>query len=219
MCIHALAIRWIGLPALLLGIAVYARAHEQRHTTDAHEAPIAIGTDQSADADGGHRHEVGTVHTAGEADADAGLPHWTVVTGRFHPLIVHLPIGLLSAAALLHLTNLWFKSPAVAGFVRVGLFAGAIVAVAAAGLGWLNAATAEHGDAALVETHRWRGIALACAAVTAAVISEAAVRAKERARLWRVALVLAAASLLVLVVLAGHSGGALVYGADYPFGP
>ena len=57
--------------------------------------------------------------------------------GRWHTLIVHFPIALLTVALLLEVWSMIQRKPAVASATRVLIAMGALGAVAAAGLGWL----------------------------------------------------------------------------------
>ena len=57
--------------------------------------------------------------------------------GRWHTLVVHFPIALLSVALLLEVWSMVRRKPVVASATRVLIAFGAVSAVAAAGLGWL----------------------------------------------------------------------------------
>ena len=159
----------------------------------------------SSDHDHGDHHE-GTVSVVGRTI------RWA---GRFHPMVVHFPIGLLVAALLAEILRMVTGRPWLGGAARFCVLLGAAGAVAAAALGWAHAAFAGYaGDmAATLLTHRWLGTSVALWAVTTAGISEAAIRSGGDGwqRLYRAMLVVGA----VLVGLTGHFGGVLVYGASY----
>jgi uncharacterized membrane protein/mono/diheme cytochrome c family protein len=123
---------------------------------------------------------------------------------RFHPLIVHFPVGLLTAAFLAELLRRVRPRWNTEGAATFCLALGALSSVPSAGLGWLLAANSAHtGDD--LELHRWIGVATA---VLALLVWWAAVRMPAR-RFWLL-LVLAA-----IVGAAGHTGGVLSYGADW----
>src|SRR5258707_8763664 len=80
--------------------------------------------------------------------------------GRFHPLIVHLPIALLLLVPLLEFLGLfrrWNDLRASAGFV---LLLASISAFVAAFLGWLLAWSGGY-EGTLVTRHMWGGFSLA----------------------------------------------------------
>lgn len=138
-------------------------------------------------------------------------PTSTRFLGRLHPLVVHLPIGILLLTALLELAS---RRPAWAGVreaVPTGLALGTLTAVVSAAAGWL---LAEEGgyESAMLDWHRILGIGVA---VTAA-LAWAADHARRRgsalgARSYPALLTLSVACLFG----AGHLGGSLTHGADY----
>ena len=82
------------------------------------------------------------------------------LTGRFHPLLVHLPLGILLAALALH----WFSNrPAYAAWrpaVSPLLLAGALTAIASCISGYLLKRDGGY-DEDLLGKHQWAGIATA----------------------------------------------------------
>lgn len=119
--------------------------------------------------------------------------------GRFHPLLVHLPIGFLLLAVLLE----WWPSDKLRPAVRIGWGLGALAAVAAAGCGWLLAS--EAGGGGTLFWHRWLGVGVAVLAVAGVWITRnGGLGAKGY-------------GLLVagLLGLAGHQGGNLTHGETY----
>jgi uncharacterized membrane protein/YHS domain-containing protein len=135
--------------------------------------------------------------------------------GRFHVLVVHFPVALLIVAALSELLALLLKSHRLADFTRFNLTLGAATAVAAAILGWLDAwgmhPTGERAD--LLLSHRWLGTGTALLATLTFLIS------------WLVCLVphprlihayrIFVFATAILVAVAAHFGGRLVFGSDY----
>lgn len=128
--------------------------------------------------------------------ADFGL-----FVGRFHPLLVHLPIGFLLLAALLE----WWPGDKARPAIRISWFVGAVSAVAAAGCGWLLAAESGGGDG--VFWHKWLGISVAVLAVAGVFITRNGGKISK------------GFGLLVAAVLglAGHQGGNLTHGESYLF--
>jgi hypothetical protein len=85
---------------------------------------------------------------------------------------------------------------------------GAAGAVAAAGLGWLDAWGGAGAGAAALGRHRWLGTAAAGWALVTAGLTVRDERRVVRSGRFRAALLLAA----VLVAATGHFGGVLVHG-------
>jgi uncharacterized membrane protein len=125
--------------------------------------------------------------------------------GRLHPLLVHLPIGMLAALAALEIAARLprFKNAAAsAGFI---LALAAPLAVVTAVCGWLLSLGGGYDDT-LLAWHKWLGTGTAVAAVIAALLFQ------------RGKLIAYRASLFVtvgLLMAAGHLGGSLTHGSDY----
>jgi hypothetical protein len=130
------------------------------------------------------------------------LTDTTLFLGRFHPLIVHLPIGFLLLAVLLEFWPGTRARPAIS----VAWALGALSAVAAAGAGWLLASGGDYGGDVLF-WHRWAGVAVAALAVGGVFVQrKGGVTAKVYGLMTAAAL-----------TLAGHQGGNLTHGEDYLF--
>jgi len=126
--------------------------------------------------------------------------------GRLHPLVVHLPIGILLLLALFELAGRWSRFPRLGEGQRTAVLVfGAVAALVAAGLGWL---LAEQGDfsGSLLERHQLLGFLTAAAAVALLIV--------QGLRWTRVYAPLLTVT-VVLLSAAGHYGGALVHGEDY----
>ena len=130
------------------------------------------------------------------------LTDYALFVGRFHPLIVHLPIGFLLLAVVL---ELW-PGDRVRPAIRVAWVLGAASAVAAAVAGWLLASDGGYGGPTLF-WHRWAGVAVAALAVGGIFVqNKGGVTAKVYGLMTAAAL-----------TLAGHQGGNLTHGEEYLF--
>lgn len=125
--------------------------------------------------------------------------------GRWHPLLVHLPIGLMVLLAFLELLS---RSPRFKG---ANSNAGIILALAVplsvftAFLGWLLSLAGGY-DERLLQLHKWTGIGTAAACLVAGLFYRLDLKKPYRFTL--------AATFLALVV-ASHFGGSLTHGSDY----
>lgn len=190
-----------------------AAPEDYRATLDALPKPAAAGAFPLVKA-----REIDAGAPGAGASGAAPWPDPAVLAGRLHPAAVHLPVGLIVAAALAALARVvaprarWCPPPATVVFL-------AVLAAPAAGVaalsGWQLAVERPLTGAAaeLLELHRWLGVATAWLAVVAAWL---VVRLDlDRQRGWAAA---ALAGLALLVGATGHLGGALVHGLDFlPF--
>src|SRR3954467_4173245 len=132
--------------------------------------------------------------------------------GRMHPLLIPFPVALLIAAAAAEAAAAVTRSARWHDAAVVNARAGAVFAALAVAAGWrLSLAPAMVGTP-LLEWHKWTGAgcaALAAAAALAAWSGPGEPRARRR--VYQAALLGAA----VMVAIAGHLGGQMVWGADF----
>ena len=125
--------------------------------------------------------------------------------GHLHPLLVHLPIGLILLVALLEFLALFPR------FKQANSNAGLILALAvpaaamAALCGWLLSQAGGYQDK-LLQWHKWTGIGTAVACALAGLLYRLQWRSAYRWCLF---------PSVVLLVVAGHFGGSLTHGTDY----
>ena len=127
-----------------------------------------------------------------------------------HPLSVHFPIALWTAAIIFAVLWLIFRKPSLDAAAVAALVLGAVIAIVTAATGLHAAATVPHPDAAheLLEDHE--DLALASFAV-AAVLSIWRLVLWQRLRKIQSAFPVALLALAVLVNLTADLGGRLVY--------
>jgi hypothetical protein len=151
---------------------------------------------------------------AADVDSTLGIVHLLRWVGRFHVLVIHFPIALLTAAALGEMWYAWRGVRVPMPAVRFCVALGAAGAIAAALLGWLHADFGGFGadDPGTLGLHRWVGTAAALWAVPLVWLSEERdVRRGSRSNSFRIALWLGA----LLTGIAGHLGGILVHGSSF----
>lgn len=121
--------------------------------------------------------------------------------GHLHPVIVHLPIGILLLGVLMmvyeHYSKVDLQLP-----ISFTFLVGSISAVLACIAGWILSNSGEY-DALLVQKHQWTGI-------STAVIGLLVYFLKQYRKLLAVILTL-------LVFITGHYGGTLTHGENYLF--
>ena len=121
--------------------------------------------------------------------------------GHLHPVIVHLPIGILLLGVLMmvyeHYSKVDLQLP-----ISFAFLVGSSSAVLACIAGWILSNSGEY-DALLVQKHQWTGI-------STAVIGLLVYFLKQYRKLLAVILTL-------LVFITGHYGGTLTHGENYLF--
>jgi len=123
--------------------------------------------------------------------------------GSFHPLLVHLPIGILLLAALFQLLSQKEKYHSLASAVCITLFIGMISAIASCISGYLLSGTGDY-DEGMIFNHQWSGIALAIVSIFAWYLNR-----KGRQITW-ISIIM-----VLLIILTGHFGGSITHGSDY----
>ncbi len=135
---------------------------------------------------------------------------WLHFLGRFHPLVLHLPIGALLLLGLLEALHMVRKGWNLDVACRVVLWASVLSAVPAVLAGFLLASGGGYGEA-LLARHQWLGWATALLAVWLLYVRRVSVLRPRIIWLYRPLLVINVA----LLSLAGHFGGSLTHGSDY----
>ena len=142
--------------------------------------------------------------------------NWEIFIGRFHPLVVHLPIGIFILGYCFELLlrfgfqKLVPSRKIVILTYSLGLLAGLIAALT----GWLLSFSEDYGIEPLND-HKQLGIATLVVMLLVIIYQVKAPAAKYRLKL-------AASSLAVLLIaLTGHFGGNLTHGPSYlvEYGP
>ncbi len=156
---------------------------------------------------------IGLLCLSGPAQAAETPPaNLTLFLGRFHPLLVHLPIGFLLIAFLMEAFSRFPKFAQLKHGTSFVLLLGAISAAVAALLGYLLSLGGGY-DKDLLFLHQWLGIGVAVVSVLAYLL-------KTNARLQQYPVAskayLPTLALCALVLMgAGHYGGSLTHGSDY----
>lgn len=137
---------------------------------------------------------------------------WVLFLGRFHPLLVHFPIGLLLFAVLLEFLSRVKGYEGIGAAVPVALLAGALTGLASGVTGYMLSTGGGYGESTL-GWHKWLGIASVVLAFLAWGLRHYGQKHAVGALLYRPVLVVMA----LVVSVAGHFGGSLTHGSDYLF--
>lgn len=136
---------------------------------------------------------------------------WELI-GRLHPLVVHLPIGILIAAFLFELLTIRGKRPELRSGIRWLVCIGTGTALVAAIVGLMLAYGGNYPEATL-SYHRWTGISTVFLAIIACLLL---FRAEKSNRAFDLNLYRSVLGLSILfLVFAGHYGASLTHGSDY----
>jgi uncharacterized membrane protein len=125
----------------------------------------------------------------------------TELIGHLHPLIVHLPIGILIFAYILMILQ-QFRKIDMNVAIDLAILLGTMSSVMACIAGWFLAQSGDYETEAIFK-HQWTGISTAILGVLAYFLK------KHR---W----ILATATIICLTI-AGHFGGNLTHGEGYLF--
>ncbi len=168
---------------------------------------------QPSAADDTHvKEEVAHDHEA-DHPASTGFAKLISFLGKFHPLSVHLPIGLILAAALAELLFLFTGTPLFRNAARFNLLIAVLGVVVAIPLGLAAASGTHYPDdySAILFRHKLLGFTTLGGITLTAALSEWLHRKGTGTCRYRTAL-----GLSVLIVGAtGHLGGLLVFGMNH----
>lgn len=140
----------------------------------------------------------------------------TLFFGRFHPVLVHLPIGILILAFIFELLSRRKGFKKLKPAVRPALALGSCAAIAAAASGYFLSLEGGY-DQVMVDNHQRFGIGTAVlAVVTYLFISNASLLKKSYRKPTRL---IAFLPLMVLIVYTGHLGGSITHGEDFLTAP
>jgi mono/diheme cytochrome c family protein/uncharacterized membrane protein len=128
----------------------------------------------------------------------------TEFIGHFHPVLVHLPIGILLIAALFQLLSRKEKLQSLHVAVGIALFWGMISAIVSCISGFLLSRSDDY-DESLISKHQWFGISVAVSSIIAYYLS----KKNSKYTKWVMAL------MTLLIIITGHLGGSITHGSDY----
>ena len=134
--------------------------------------------------------------------------------GRWHPLLVHLPIGMLVMAFLFALLSRKGSYATLAPAVPVTLLFGAASAVAASISGYLLSLGGGY-DTRTLSLHQWLGISTALVSVLCWLLYRKPVEEQDILHPLRKLRFAFLAMMVILLCITGHFGGTLTHGEGY----
>ena len=123
---------------------------------------------------------------------------------HLHPVLVHLPIGILLIAVLFQFLSAKEKFQSLHTAISIALFWGMLSAIASCISGFLLSQSGDY-DEDLVSKHQWLGIATAAVSVVAWFLN----KKNNKQIKWAMGL------MALLIIITGHLGGSLTHGSDY----
>ena len=131
-----------------------------------------------------------------------------IFMGRFHPLVVHLPIGFLLLAAMAQIATRWHKFNPIKPFLVYLWGLGVLSAAVAVLFGYLLSLTGDYDEDTLF-WHKWIGVAVLAFSFLCYYISK---RQKENTSTIQWMLIVLATGAMMYT---GHLGGNLTHGSTY----
>ena len=126
--------------------------------------------------------------------------------GRFHPVLVHLPIGILLLACFFQILTIKDRFTVLQPAIPVMFFWGMISAVFSCITGLMLYRSGDY-EGVLVERHQWMGITVAIASLVLYLLYQLSI-GERSARIFSIIII-------ILVTITGHLGGSLTHGTDF----
>lgn len=138
------------------------------------------------------------------------LPVWLQVAGRLHPVLLHLPIGIIVLAVFLLMLRSQFKAKQFRKLMSYCLVIAALTASLTAFFGLLLSVGGDYGEA--LQRHKVSGLILGWLSYVVLVFYQSSSEIKA---LKRGGIVL----LFALLIFVGHTGSVLTHGENFVLAP
>ncbi|WP_419788468.1 c-type cytochrome domain-containing protein [Mucilaginibacter sp. SP1R1] len=130
----------------------------------------------------------------------------TEFIGHLHPVLVHLPIGILMLACAFYIASYHQKFAHFKTVISVMFFWGMLCAVLSCITGYYLSNSGDY-NLKLMGWHKWMGISVAVVALALFILFKTV---KSQIILRIISFIL-----LILIAITGHLGGSLTHGSDY----
>jgi len=140
----------------------------------------------------------------------------TAFFGRFHPLLVHLPIGILFLAFLFECLSFKARYKRLGKAVQPALFWGSAFAIAAAITGFFLRQEGGYEED-IANRHQNLGILTAVLSLVVYVVRPKVKYWVDHRRHRKQVKLALSVPLIILLLITGHWGGSLTHGEDYLF--
>jgi len=130
----------------------------------------------------------------------------TEFIGRFHPVLVHLPIGILLIGLLLQWLSSKEKYLINKEVIKVVILCGMIAAIISCITGYMLSLSGDY-DKTVKDWHMWMGIGVAVISIVVYV--------KINYAQYGIQYKILSVVLFLLILVTGHLGGTLTHGANY----
>ena len=150
---------------------------------------------------------------AGPAGGGDPMPDWFRFIGHFHPVVLHLPIGVFLLIVCQELGAVFFRRGKAPDTNLFPMFFGAASAVAAVVAGFLlyHGHGDDYGGNEIAERHLWGGLAFSIAAVLTFLVKAWTVATAGNPAWFRLLLF----GSVGVMGFTSHDGASLTHGSDY----
>lgn len=144
----------------------------------------------------------------GEPDGTK-MPDWVRFLGHFHPVVLHLPIGIFILILMQELLAIFTRYKPQSGLFPI--FFGAITAIFAVLFGFLLYQGGGFEGSELVEDHLWGGIAFTCMAILSLIVKSWVTAPGASQAFYRLMVFLSVG----VMTYASHDGASITHGKDH----
>ncbi len=147
------------------------------------------------------------------AEAPKHIFQWRPFLAPFHAVVLHFPIGFITAAFLLEAYRMWRPSEEIRRVTVMMLWLSLLTGIISATFGLMRAGSAEY-EAHMLALHKIYGLFVPVATIATLGLQRLAHR-RNSARGWTYGYRAVLMGTISLVVVAGHYGGNLTHGSKY----